>query len=43
MLLKGERKLANINAGKIVKDANINLPNLVILCVVPHMSHFIGL
>ncbi|WML44594.1 hypothetical protein RCG20_01375 [Neobacillus sp. PS3-40] len=43
MLLKCERNLAYINIGKIVKDTNVNLPEIVILCVVPQLSHLIGL
>lgn len=43
IFLKGERKLLKINAGKIVRETNVNLPGTVILCSVPHLSHTIGL
>lgn len=41
--LKGERKLVKINIGTIVKNTNVNRPEMVILCSVPHLSHSIGL
>jgi len=31
ILLKGERKLANISIGKMVRETNVNLPGIVIL------------
>ncbi len=42
-LSKGERKLVKINVGTIVKNTNVNLPEMVNLCSVPHLSHSIGL
>ncbi len=43
MLLNCERKLPNINIGKMVNETNTNLPGIVILCLAPQSSHLIGL
>ncbi len=43
ILLKGDRKFPKISIGRIVKETKVNLPGIVILCVVPHSLHFIGL
>lgn len=40
-LLKGEKKLVKISVGIIVKDTNVNLPGIVILCTVLQLSHII--
>jgi len=42
-LSNGERKLVKINIGTIVNNTNLNRPEIVILCTVPHLLHLIGL
>ena len=43
MLSKGERKEENIHIGKIVRATTVHLPKMVILCLIPQLSHSIGL
>jgi len=43
IFLKDEKKLPNINIGIIVRETNVNLPGMVILCSMSHLSHTIGL
>ena len=43
ILLKDDKKLPKISIGKIVNEAKMNLPEIVILCVIAHSLHLIGL
>jgi len=42
-LLKGDRKKPKESIGRIVKEKKINVLGIVILCVVSHSLHLIGL
>lgn len=42
-LIKGDRKRLKMSIGRIVKKTKMNLLGTVILCVVSHSLHLIGL
>jgi len=42
-LSKGDKKFIKINIGNTVRNTNVNLPEIVMRCSMPHLSHLIGL
>ena len=42
-LKKGDRKIPKMSIGRIVKKTKMNLLGTVILCIVSHSLHLIGL